>query len=130
MKHLQALGLALIALFAPIQAAVVTTLVLIILDLITGVLAANKKGEPLTSAGLKRTVGKVLLYELAIGASFLVQQYLTGDLFPASKLVTAMIGLVELSSMLENLDVLNGSPVFQAIIARIVQTKSDMEKKP
>ena len=129
MKQLEALALALLVVFAPIQAAVITTFTLIILDLVTGILAARKRGEPISSSGLKRTVGKVLLYELAIVAAFLVQQYLTGDLFPASKLVTAMIGLVELSSMLENLDTLNGNPIFKTLIAKITQSKSDMEKK-
>ena len=129
MRHIEALFLALIVVFAPIQAAVITTFTLIILDLVTGIMAAKKRGEPISSSGLKRTVGKILLYEISIVAAFLVQQYLTGDLFPASKLVTAMIGLVELSSILENMNTLNGSPIFKALITKLTQSKEEMEKK-
>ena len=128
MKHLEAIAVVLIAIFAPIKAALIVALSLIVVDLITGVLAARKRGEPITSSGIKRTVGKVLLYELAIALAFLCQQYLTGDIFPASKLVTALVGMTELKSILENLDCLLGTSMFQTILSKIVQTKKDMEK--
>ncbi len=129
MKTLESVALAVVALFAPIQAAIITAFCLVIVDLVTGILAAKKRGEAITSSGIKRTVGKILLYEVAICIAFLVQTYLTGDLFPASKLVTALVGLVELKSCIENLDALSGTGMFQAILTRIVQSQDDIEKK-
>ena len=130
MKYLEAALLSLLAVFAPVKAAVITVAVLTILDMVMGVLAARKRGEPITSSGFKRTVGKIALYETALCMGFLVQQYLTGDIFPASKLIAALIGLVECSSILENMDTLNGSPLFKTIISRITQSQSDLEKRP
>lgn len=128
-KYLEATLLATIALFAPVKAALITTIVLIFVDLIAGLLAARKSGQAITSSGIKRTVGKVVLYELAICIGHLVQTYLTGDVLPASKMVTALIGMVELKSILENLDTINGTPVFKALVERVVQSQSDIGKK-
>lgn len=129
MKVLENISLALIAVFAPIQAVVLTTLALVMIDLITGLVAARKRKEPITSAGIKRTVGKIMLYEIAIAAAFLCQTYLTGDILPVSKLVSALIGIVELKSILENLDGASGNKLFEAIISRLVQSEKNIEDK-
>lgn len=128
MKALETLLLACIAVFAPIKAAILTVVVLVIADLITGMLAAKKRGEKITSAGIKRTVGKVLLYETALCLGFIVQQYLTGDILPASKLVSAIIGLAELKSVLENLDSLSGTSLYKVLLSRIVSSQQTLEK--
>lgn len=129
MKYLETLILALAAVFAPVKAVMITAMSLVIIDLITGVMAARKRGEKITSSGFKRTVGKIFLYESAICIGFLVQQYLTGELFPASKLIAALIGLTELKSILENLDGISDDSFFKTIITRVLQSTTDMENK-
>lgn len=129
MKTLEAAVLAILTVFAPIQAVLMTVFTLILADLATGILAARKQHKPITSAGIKRTVGKVLLYEVALCLSFLVQQYLTGALFPASKVVSALIGLTELKSILENLDIISGSSMFKVVLARVTQSQKDLGRK-
>lgn len=124
------LGLSALAVFAPIEPVIITTFVLVLADFITGVLAARKSGTKITSTGFKRSVGKLFLYETAMCLAFLVQKYMTGDLLPASKLVSALIGLTELKSILENLDTIQGSSFFNAILGRITQSEKDIEKKP
>lgn len=126
MKFLEALALSTLAVFAPIQAGIITAFVLICIDLATGLVAAKKRGEKITSAKIKRTIGKVFLYEIAICVAFLVQQYLTGELFPAAKLVTALVGLVELKSVLENLDSISGTSTFKIILSKITKSKDDL----
>lgn len=128
MKYLEAALLAVVGVFAPIKAALIVVICLVIVDLVTGIVAARKRGEPITSSGIKRTVGKVLLYELAICLAFLCQQYLTGDLFPASKLVTALVGMTELASVLENLDTIMGTSMFKVILNKLVKSQEDLEK--
>lgn len=119
MKYLEALAISLLAIFAPIKATLITVLMLVTMDLITGVLAAIKRKEPITSANLRRSVSKLFIYEVAIAMTFLAQQYLLGEEIPALKIVSAMLGMVELKSVVENLDTLGGNGVFKSIINKL-----------
>lgn len=125
--YLEALGLSALTVFLPIKAVMLTVGTLVFTDLISGILAARKRGEPITSAKLKRTVGKIFVYEVGIAVSFLVHQFLTGDLFPADKILASLIGLVELKSMLENLQTFTGDNVFQILIDRVSATEKKQE---
>lgn len=108
-----------IAVFAPIKGAIIAIVCLTILDLITGVVAAKKRGEKLTSAGLARTVVKIAVYQVATLCAFLAQKYLVLDVMPICSLITSLIGLTELKSVLENLDSISGGSFFKIIIAKI-----------
>lgn len=130
MKYLEAFLLATLAVFAPLKAMALTICVLVIVDLIIGVSASHKRKEKITSAGFKRTVGKLLLYYTALGATFLVQTNLIGDDLPALKIVSALIGLTELKSVLENLDSISGTSLFQSLVSKIVQSRKEIGKKP
>lgn len=116
MKWFHALAINLLALIAPIQPVLVATGVLIFADLILGVMAAKKRGEPITSAALRRTISKLFIYNITILSGFLFEKYLMGDLIPAVKLIAGVIGVVELKSILENADAVNGEPIFLSII--------------
>jgi phage-related holin len=125
MKYIEACLIAILAIFAPVKASLIAAFALVVLDFITGVWAAKKRGEPITSTGFKRSVGKIALYEIAICLAFICQQYLTGSLFPACKVVTTMVGLVELKSCLENLDEISGTDIFSAILSKITQAEKN-----
>lgn len=116
MKWFHALAINLLALIAPIQPVLVATGVLIFADLILGVMAAKKRGEPITSAALRRTISKLFIYNITILSGFLFEKYLMGDLIPAVKLIAGVIGVVELKSILENADAVNCEPIFLSII--------------
>jgi phage-related holin len=107
------------AVFQPAQSMLLTVLVLIVCDLITGVLAARKRGESIKSAGIGRTIVKLVIYELAIGLSFLAETYLMGPLIPASKIAASLIGTTELLSVLENLNTLSGGDLLKSIIDKL-----------
>jgi phage-related holin len=104
---------------APIRASLAVTLLLTLADLVTGVLAARKRGEAITSAGFKKTVVKILVYEAVVILGFLVERFLVGDLLPIVKIAGGMVGLTELKSVLENLEELTGMPLLQAIINKL-----------
>jgi hypothetical protein len=89
-------------------------MVLSLVDLVTGILASRKSGIPITSNGLKRTVLKVAIYEVAVLCAFLVGTYLTGPMVPILNICSSLIGLTELKSVLENLDIINGGSFFRA----------------
>ena len=111
--------LSVLALFAPAQDLFLATGILIVADLITGIMAAHKLKQPITSAGLRRTISKMLIYNIAVGAAFLVQKYLMADLVPVSNVVSSAIGLTELKSIIENIDKIRGGSLFKEILSKL-----------
>ncbi len=126
--YLRSLLIAVLAVFAPIKPMLIATFVLATVDLITGILAARKQGETITSGGLKRTVGKIFLYEAAILMSYVAETYLLGGIMPVTKLVAGMIGATELKSILENLDIINGSSLFTTLVSKLVNSENNNVK--
>lgn len=88
-------------------------------DLVTGCIAAKKRGETLKSSGFRRTTTKLAVYLTAIIVGFLVEKYMLGDFLAVSKLVAGIISIVETKSLMENLDQINGSPLFKGLIKRL-----------
>lgn len=129
MKHLSTWLLACLAVFAPERGAFITVITLTVADLICGLLAARKRGELITSAGLKRTLGKIALYEVALALAYLAQVFLIGPILPAANIVAAVIGMTELKSVLENLDTISGGSILKIVIARIASTEGAMGGK-
>lgn len=127
-KHLEPMMIALLAVFAPVKAVLLVTGFLIFADLISGIMAARKRGEKISSAGLRRTLSKCLVYNLAVISGFLVETYMISDLLPISKLIAGVISLVELKSILENLNTINGTDIFKTVISSL-GSKNDEEKK-
>ena len=108
-----------VALLTPIKSMLIATGLLIFADLILGVWAAHKRNEAITSAGLRRSVTKFLVYQLVIITGFVVEKWLLDDLLPVSKLVSGVIGLVELKSLLENANTIHGSDLFKTVINKL-----------
>lgn len=119
MGALKILAISIIAVFAPAKAMILTSLALVLVDLVTGVLAARKQGQPITSAGLRRTISKLFIYEIAILLGFLTQHYLTGDIIPVSNIIAGFVGLTELTSCLENLNTIGGGQILKAVLNKI-----------
>lgn len=126
--YLIALGISVLAVFAPIKHVFLVTGILIFSDLITGILAARKRGEKVTSAGLRRTFTKLFVYNAAIALGFLVEVFMLEGFIPVSKITAGVISVVELTSILENLNAINGSPIFKQIIEKLGST-NDKKKE-
>jgi uncharacterized membrane protein len=112
-------ALVVFAALAPIHAVIVSVGVLVMGDLVTGVWAAYKRGEEIKSSGLRRTLSKLVVYNIAIISGFMVQQYMIEDLVPIVKIIAGVIGLVELKSILENANKITGVDLFKEVIARL-----------
>jgi Bacteriophage holin family len=110
--------LALLAVLAPAKSMVLSSLFLVMLDLVTGLLAAKKQNLPITSSGLRRTISKMLVYESAILLAFLAQQYLVKDI-PIANIASSFVGLTELTSCLENIDIISGGGLLKKLISRL-----------
>lgn len=118
-KILKDIILTVMVVLSPIKATILAILALIVVDLILGIIASKKRKEPITSAGLRRTITKLFVFELALVITFFIQQYLIGDYAPVLKIVTAFTGFTELTSILENLNEINGSPVLSSLISKL-----------
>lgn len=122
---MQSILITVVAIFAPIQAMIITVFVLIMADLVLGLMSAYKRKEVITSAGIRRTVTKLFVYEMTICMCFLAQTYLLGDLLPITKMVAGVIGMVELKSIIESVNDINGGNIFKDIIAKLGSTNDD-----
>ncbi len=124
MKHqLELIGLMLITVFAPIQAVLGTTMLLIGVDFVSGVIAAKKRKEKITSAGFRRSLSKLVIYEIALMIGFLAQTYMI-PIMPIVNMVSSLIALTECRSIFENLDNINGGNLLKTIIDKLGSANS------
>lgn len=125
---LQSILVACIATLAPIQMILISVIILIFADLFTGILAARKRKEKISSAAMRRTISKILIYNTAVITGFLLEQYLLASLIPVSKLVAGVIGLVEFKSILENSNSVLGQDIFQTVLLKL-GSENDSKKQ-
>ena len=122
-KWLIALALSALALLAPVTGLMGAVGVLIGADFITGVLAARKRGEALTSKAMSRTITKALVYQLAVISAFALEGLVPGGL-PIAKLIAAAVALVEFRSLTENVKTLTGVDM-TSILEKIQKKRED-----
>ncbi len=113
------LVISLAAVFAPIQGVMISALTLILCDLITGIMAARKRGDKILSSGFQRTIVKLLVYEFAIALGYIAQHYLMLDTIPVANIVGSYVGLTELTSAYENINEISGGQLLKDIIAKL-----------
>jgi len=118
-EWLAKIAVAAMAALAPIHAVMISVGFLIVADLVTGIVAAKKRGEKVSSAAMRRTVSKILVYQLAVISGFLLEHYLMGDIMPVAKLVGGVIGMVEFKSILENSNTIVGTDIFKSILQKL-----------
>ena len=111
---------------APIQAVLITVGILIMADLLTGIWAAKKRKEKISSSVMRRTISKMVIYQLAVICGFLLETYLLGGILPVAKIVAGVIGMVEFKSILENSNWIVGSDIFKLVLQKL---GSDNDKK-
>ncbi|HEY8367583.1 MAG TPA: phage holin family protein, partial [Bacteroidia bacterium] len=117
------------AALAPIHAVMISVGILIFADLATGMWAAKKRGENITSAAMRRTVSKLFIYQLAVITGFLLETHLLAQLLPVTKLVAGVIGLVEFKSILENANEILGQNIFTNLLSKLGSDNDDKFKQ-
>lgn len=115
---------------APIQTTLIAVFGLCLLDFITGIWASKKKGIPITSAGMKKTFSKFVIYEIAVISAFSIETYFLPDA-PLIKSVTAMIGLIEAKSLFENIHAISGIDFIAEALKKVhaATTNKDVDPK-
>lgn len=119
LAFLKTLVVAIIAVLAPIQSVLVTTLVLIITDFTCGIWAAYKRNEEITSAGFRRTVTKILAYEVALVMAFITETYILQGSVPLVRVLSALVCLAEFKSIVENISSITGTDLIRVLIDKI-----------
>lgn len=118
-EWLEKIAVASLAALAPIHPVMISVGFLILADLVTGIWAATKRGQKISSAAMRRTVSKMFIYQMVVIGGFVLETYLLGGLFPVSNIVAGVIGLVEFKSMLENSNHIMGGDIFKIILKKI-----------
>jgi hypothetical protein len=113
------------AALAPIKPVMITVGILIISDLVTGIWAARKRGESITSAALGRTVSKMVVYQTAVVTGFLLQRYLLADAMPVVNIVGGIIGMVEFKSFIENANYIVGGDIMKEVLRKLGSKNDD-----
>ena len=108
-----------IAFLLPIKMVIITAGILLIADLITGIFAAKKRGEKITSAGLSRTVAKMAVYQTVIITGYMLQMNLLGNMVPVINIVGGVIGMVEFKSIIENANTILETDIFKEVMKRL-----------
>lgn len=124
-----ATGISIIASLAPAKELFAVALCLIFVDLITGVLAARKKGQKIKSAGFRRTISKFCIYMTAIAVGYWIESIMLKGFLPVSNIAAGLISLTEGKSIFENLDTLNGSSIFKSLIKKLGSVNDIEDKK-
>ena len=114
------------AFLLPIKLVIITAGVLIFADLITGVFAAKKRGERITSAGLSRTIAKLAVYQTVIITGYMLQVNLLGNVIPVINIVGGVIGMVEFKSIIENANTILGTDIFKEVIAKLSSSNNQL----
>lgn len=103
-----------ISFILPIAPFLYLTIAIVLVDMVTGIRAAKKRGEKITSAGFSKTVEKFVLYTLAILLSEGIRNVLF-EALPITYVVTTIIVLTEFKSILENIESVTGVPFLEAL---------------
>lgn len=111
-------------LLAPVKAAMLAVTFLVAVDFLTGVWAARKRAERIQSAKMARTVSKTVIYQLAIICALVTEKYLL-DIVPVVKTMLGFIAAVELLSAYENMSVISGIPLKDALMRLLNKKEPD-----
>lgn len=129
-EWIQGLFVSSMAFLLPIKLVIITAGVLIFADLITGIFAARKRGERITSAALSRTIAKLAVYQTVIITGYMLQMNLLSNVIPVINIVSGVIGMVEFKSIIENANTILGADIFKEVVARLSSSNNQLPNPP
>ena len=117
------------AFFAPIHKLMGLTTALIAIDFITGLVAALKTKQAITSSRLARSIVKLAVYGVALCTCHIIETYFVAEL-PIVRMLTALIGLTEATSIFENLNLASGQNLLSLLLSQLKQAQDKNETPP
>lgn len=123
-------GVYLIMFFAPIKTAIWGMIALVIIDTLTGIYAAYKKGgwKAITSSKLKSIIPKVLIYVVLIIAARILE-IIGLDFVPWIQVSVGIVAIVELKSIWENASKILGYNLWKYLRAYLLKGKEGIKKE-
>jgi phage-related holin len=112
LKYLSMLPVAVATYFSPAFTMLLAIGFFVVSDFITGMLAAKKRGELITSKKMRPTVTKGIGYMVAILVAHVFQVNFSPSI-EIMKIVSGLIALIELKSVDENLRDITGKSLFK-----------------
>jgi hypothetical protein len=103
--------------FAPVYPLIAAIGFFVFADFLTGIQAAKKRGEKITSKKMKSTVIKFGAYGIAVVTSFLIEKFFL-DGIPALKIISGLVAFIEVKSINENMKDITGTDIFGEILKR------------
>lgn len=92
-------------------------------DFVTGILAARKLGEPITSSKMRLTIGKFAAYGIGVLTAHVMERHFIPD-FPAMKVVAGLISYIEVKSLNENIEKITGHNIFKSVLGKFNPNKN------
>lgn len=122
------LSILLVGFFAPLQEMLFSLLFLVLVDLITGVIAAYKKKQKITSSKLSRTIAKILVYLTTVTVVHVANDFILfgADFIPLETFVVGFIAITEVKSIFENLNRISKHKFLTDLIRKL---SNDARKK-
>lgn len=119
------LSFLIIAYLAPVNVIFHAIWFFLVVDLITGIWKALKKGEAIRSYGLRRTIEKFLFYTLSVVVVWVVDKTFLGCHSHLASIIGGYIALTEVISIFENIAEITGHNIFLKIKDLIISSISD-----
>lgn len=101
--------------FAPAYPIMIGIGFLVTMDFITGILAAKKRGEIITSKKMRPTIMKGFGYMASILIAFIMQNIFLTNM-EVMKIVSGLVAMIELKSLDENLTDITGKSIFKQFL--------------
>ena len=112
--YIKYLLISVLGILAPIKGILIGVGVLVFFDMITAIYAAKKTGDDITSRKLSKTIGKLVLYNIAVLTGFIFEKLL-GDFIPVIKIISSVLIMTELFSIFENFYKATGINIIQKL---------------
>ena len=105
----------LIVFISPVKSIMTGIVFLCFSDLFTALWFVIKSKQAITSIGLRKTINKLLAYEIAVVLSYVVENVFQLGV-PVVRLIAGLIAVTEFKSNLENLYKITGLDFWQKIV--------------
>jgi phage-related holin len=117
-----------LAFLAPLQTLGYAIGFFVLTDILTGMWASRKSGQPITSDRLARSVTKSVVYLIAIVVAHVAELYVIPDV-PVLKVVSGIVASTELLSVYENLTRISGVDFKKRLTEWLKPTQSSKEDR-
>ncbi len=110
----------LLSFLMPVASFLFFTVVLVVCDLGTGVMAAKKRKEVVHSKGIRRTVDKMIVYFIAILLSQGLMKVFEIPILNLTYTVSLIIAIAEFKSVIENVETIADLKIWSFIKEKLI----------